>query len=382
MTRWVKLVATAILVVGLGLAATWASRRLGADDPALTVTGTIEGTQVDVSTKVTGRIVELTAREGSRVERGALLVRLDPAELAAETSRAEAALRAAEGRRLDLEAGARREEIDEAEARVAKAQAQLEDLLAGSRAQEIEQARAALRTASATRQWTERDYHRTQDLYAKEFVSAQEVDRARQAYEVAVANEQGAHEKLALVEAGARRHEIEGARAELRAARERARLLRAGPRPDAVAAARAQVAEARAALDLARARLGEARLRSPLTGVVLRKNLAVGETANPGVSILTLLDPNDLWLRAYVPEADTGRIRVGQRVGIVVDAYPDREFPGTVTEIGSEAEFTPKNVQTKKERVNLVFRIRIAFANPEGVLKPGLPADARLYPVR
>src|SRR5204862_1203167 len=114
-------------------------------------------------------------------------------------------------------------------------------------------------------------------------------------------------------------------------------------------------------------------------GVVLRKNLEAGETANPGVAILTLLDATNLWLRAFVPETDIGRVRVGQPATVGIDAYPGRAFPGTVSEIASEAEFTPKNVQTKKERVNLVFRIKIAVPGAEGVLKPGMPADAVVH---
>ena len=145
-------------------------------------------------------------------------------------------------------------------------------------------------------------------------------------------------------------------------------------------AARAQVAEARAGLAAAEARLGETRLVSPITGVVLRKNLEVGETASPGISILTLMDPSDMWLRAYVPETDVGRIRIGQGATITVDAYPGRRFEAAITEIASEAEFTPKNVQTRKERVNLGFRVKLALKNPQGVLKPGMPADAEITP--
>ena len=219
-------------------------------------------------------------------------------------------------------------------------------------------------------------------LSAKELIAAQDVDRARQAYEVAVANEQSAREQLALVEAGPREHEVEAARYELSAARQRVRLLRAGPRADAVAAARAQVAEATAGRALAQARLDETRIVSPITGVVLRKNVEPGETVTPGTPILTLMDPRDLWLRAYVAETDVGRIRIGQPARVTIDAYPGRPFNGAITEIASEAEFTPKNVQTKKERVNLVFRIKIGLRNEDGVLKPGMPADADLLPGR
>jgi len=380
MRRAGKLAATAALVLLAGLAATWTVHRLQGQDRSVSVTGTIEALQVDVSAKIAGRIVERTVREGQPVERGQLLVRLGDQELVAEVRRAEAAVRTAEAQLKDLQAGARREEIEEAEARAARAQAQLDDLLAGSRQQEIEQARAAVRNATAVREWSARELARTRELYARDLVAFQEVDRARNAYDVAAANEASARERLALLEAGARKDEIEAARAELRASKERVRLLRAGPRPDAVVAAQAQVAEARAALALGQARLAEMRIQSPLTGLVLRKNLEVGEMANPGVSILTLMDPHDMWLRAYVSETEVGRIRIGQQALITVDAFPGRTFAGAISEIASEAEFTPKNVQTKKERVNLVFRVKIAIRDAEGVLKPGLPADAQLRP--
>ncbi len=380
MTRPVKLAATAALVLLAALAATWTVHRLNGQDRTVSVTGTIEALQVDVSAKIAGRIVERTVREGQPVERGLPVVGGGDEELAAEGRRAEAAVRTAEAQLKDLQAGARREEIEEAEARAARARAQLDDLLAGSRQQEIEQARAAVRNATAVREWSERELARTRELYARDLVAFQEVDRARNAYDVAAANEASARERLALLEAGARKDEIDAARAELRAAQERVRLLRAGPRPDAVVAARGQVAEARAALALGQARLGEMRLRSPITGLVLRTNLEVGEMANPGVSILTLMDPQDMWLRAYVSETEVGRIRVGQQALITVDAFPGRTFAGAISEIASEAEFTPKNVQTKKERVNLVFRVKIAIRDAEGVLKPGMPADAQLRP--
>jgi HlyD family secretion protein len=314
------------VLLGLSLAYAYGGRLRGRDDgrPGVSVTGTIEAIQVDVSARIAGRIVERPVDEGARVTAGQLLVRLDEAEQAAEVRRQEAAVRTA--------------------------QSTLNDLLAGARREELEDARAALQSASATREWTERDYRRAEGLFAQTLIAAQEVDRARQAYLVAAAQEKSARQKLALLEAG--------------------------PRPDQIEAARGQLAQARNALDVARTRLKEMVILSPLDGIVLRKNLEVGEMANPGVPILTLMKPSDLWVRAYVPEEEVGRIKVGSRAQVAVDAYPARRFPGRITEIASEAEFTPRNVQTRKERVNLVFRIKIAVDNPEGILKPGMPADA------
>jgi HlyD family secretion protein len=279
---------------------------------------------VDVSAKILGRIAERPVNEGDRVTLGQLLVRLDESAQVAEVRRQEAAVRTAEST--------------------------LKDLLAGARAEELEDARAALQSAGATREWTERDYRRADELFRKTLIAAQEVDRARQAFEVAVAQEKSARQKLL--------------------------LLQAGSRPDQVEAARGQLAQARHALDMAQTQLKEMTIYSPVDGIVLRKNLEVGEMATPGVPILTLMKPSELWVRAYVPEEEIGRIKVGNAARVAVDAYPARRFPGRVIEIASEAEFTPRNVQTKKERVNLVFRIKVAVDNPEGILKPGMPADA------
>ncbi|HEY7652686.1 MAG TPA: efflux RND transporter periplasmic adaptor subunit [Methylomirabilota bacterium] len=317
--------ALGVLLV-LGLAYAYGGRLLGPGNgrAAVSVTGTIEAIQVDVSAKIAGRIVARPVNEGDRVQTGQLLVRLDDAEQAAEVRRQEAAVRTAE--------------------------ATVSDLVAGARTEELEDARAALQSAAATREWTERDYRRAESLFRQALIAAQEVDRARQAYEVAVAQEKSARQKLL--------------------------LLQAGSRPDQIEAARGQLAQARNALDMARTRLKEMTIFSAVDGVVLHKNLEVGEMATPGVPILTLMKPSEIWVRAYVPEEEIGRIKVGDPARIAVDAYPARRFAGRISEIASEAEFTPRNVQTKKERVNLVFRIKIAVDNPEGILKPGMPADA------
>jgi len=323
--RWHRGALALVLIAALFVAAAWAGRQLGTGNGVpVSVTGTIEATQVDVSVKITGRILERLVNEGDKVTRGQPLVRLDDSELAADVRRLEAGLRSA--------------------------QATLRDLEKGARPQEIEDARAAVSSAEATRSMTEREFQRTDQLFKQNLIAAQDVDRARQAFDVARAQERSAREKLA--------------------------LLLEGSRPDQIDAARWQVSQAESALVQAQSRLREAMVVSPIDGVVLRKNLEVGETANPGVPILTLVNPRDVWLRAYVPETEVGRLKVGDAAKLRVDAFPDREFTGRLTEIGSEAEYTPRNVQTKKERVNLVFRIKIQIDNPQGILKPGLPADA------
>ncbi len=410
---------------GLGL---WLLGRRAPPSPDLKVTGTIEATQVDLAAKTTARIREIRTAEGQRVRRGEVLVVLDDEELRAEAARLEAAIAVARAQLRDLVAGARKEEIDEARAAVARAEAQQRDLLAGARteeieaarqavaqaearlrdlqagarAQELEQARSAVAAAQATRTMAEREHRRFQRLYDQGLVAASDRDRAWQAYEVARAQEESArqqlglleagprpeqvaaaqaevrqaHDRLRLLEAGPRPNQVEAAEAEIRAARQRLALLEAGPRPDQVEAARAQVSQAEGALAQTRARLADTRIESPIDGVVLRKDLEPGATATPGTPILTLVDPATLWLRAYVAETDLGRLRLGQPARVTVDAFPGEGFEARVAEIASEAEFTPRNVQTQKERVNLVFRTKVSIVNPDGRLKPGMPADA------
>jgi HlyD family secretion protein len=424
--RGVVLVVVAL--IGLAAVGLWALSRRDGRVAGLTVTGTIEAREVDLSPKMAARVAAIPVEEGSRVRRGDLVVRLDDAELLADVARLEAAVRLAQAQLKDLLAGARREELAEATAQVSRAEAQLADLLAGARREEIqaarqivaeaearlrdieagarepeiEEARSAVSSAEATRVWTEREYERFKSLHGQGLVAAADRDRAWQAFEVARMQERAARERLALLEAGPRREQVAAAQAEVRQARERVRLLEAGPRPDQVAAARAdvraarerlalleagpragavetaraQVAQAEAALAQARARLADTRLEAPMNGVVLRKNLEPGATAAPGAAIVTLVDPSDLWLRAYIAETDLGRVRIGQPARVTVDAFPGQPFEGRVTEVASEAEFTPRNVQTQKERVNLVFRVRVAIASPDGRLKPGMPADA------
>ena len=154
--------------------------------------------------------------------------------------------------------------------------------------------------------------------------------------------------------------------------------LKMGATAEQIAAAAAQVEVARAAVDALRSQLPRFTLRAPLSGLVLARPVHPGEMATPGVPLLTLADLGNLTLTVFVPEGELGRIALGQAASVTVDAYPGRVFTGTVTLIGEQAEFTPKNVQTREERVNLVFAVKILLPNVDHALKPGMPADAIL----
>jgi len=298
----------------------------GSRTGALVVSGNLEVTDAQLGFKIPGRVLERPVSEGDRVQVGQLLARLDDAE-----QRDQLALRRAE---------------------LAGAEAALAELVAGSRPQEIAAAAAALRSAEADRDRAQLDCARQTELRAKNAIADRELEAAQAQLKVAEARAAEAAERLTLV--------------------------REGPRAETLAQGRARVDQARAAVALAETQLANARLVSPLSGVVLSHDIEPGEFVSPGTPVLTVADTAHVWLRAYVNQTDLGRVRLGQKVAVRTDTFPDRTYEGTVGFIASEAEFTPKTVQTTKERVKLVFRIKIDLANPRDELKPGMPADATL----
>jgi len=290
------------------------------------VSGNIEVTQVPLGFQVGGRVTERLVTEGETVRKGDLVARLDDRELARE-----AALR---------------------EAQVASARAVLAELEHGSRPEEIREGEERLRQARADAERLSADARRFRELQARGVVSTRDWDAVRTAYEAAAARVREAEEALALLRIGPRIERIERARAELRQAEE--------------------------ALALARVRLSHAVLAAPLSALVLSKNIEPGEVVAPGTPVVTLGDMGDCWLRAYIDETDLGRVKVGQRVRLTTDTFPGKTYEGRVTFVSGEAEFTPRTIQTQKERVKLVYRVKITVANPEMELKPGMPADAEI----
>jgi len=159
-------------------------------------------------------------------------------------------------------------------------------------------------------------------------------------------------------------------------AQARLAALQAGPTKEEVAVAQAEVARAEAALGTLEVQLEKLTLRSPISGLVTGRTVQVGEMAVPGASLMTVANLDEVTLKVYIPEDEIGRVKVGQAVEVSVDSFPGKVFEGRVSYIASQAEFTPKNVQTQKERVNMVFAVKVKVPNPNHELKPGMPADA------
>jgi multidrug efflux pump subunit AcrA (membrane-fusion protein) len=338
--------------------------------PAVHAVGTIEvKSAVSVGARIGGRLAAVLVDQGDVVEPGQVVAQLDDAQLVAEVRRAEEAARAAAAQRSDVEAGSRAEEIAEARGNLARAQASLDDLLAGSRPEEIEEARARLRSAAATRVMTERERRRTEALHTQGLVAAQDADRARQAHEVAEAQERAAEQTLRLAEQGPRRHQVTNARAQVDALRARLALLEAGPRPHQLAAARAQAREADAALALARERAADAVVRSPLGGYVVSRELEPGATVNAGTPIVKVADARTAWATVHVDEHRTGAIAVGDAAVVTLRSQPGAPQAGRVARVRRESD-----------RVTEQLAVDVTLDTPPPRLTLGEQVEAVIHP--
>jgi HlyD family secretion protein len=292
----------------------------------LLLSGNVEVTEAHVGFKLPGRIVELFVDEGYRVRAGDKLARLDSDELGKLAAQQKAA--------------------------VGEASDRLTELRTGSRSQEIEGARANLAAAAADLEKAGKDFSRAERLFGKDAISASQFDSYKSAYEAGIARQKAAAENLSLV--------------------------REGPRREVVSAAAQRMLQARASFGASESRLQDTLLSAPFDGIILRKNVEKGEIVGQGTPVFSIGDLERPWIKVYVKEDRLGLVKLGQKAEVTVDTFPGRKYQGTVTFISSEAEFTPKNIQTQEERVKLVFAVKVSVINQNGELKPGMPADVRI----
>ena len=388
--RKIIFLASLVIAAGFVLYGYFDFSNQGRDSSTTPVSGNIEVTTVDVSFKIPGKIEKLAVEEGDHVREGQVIAFLEHKDLIAQKTKAEAALDAAQSRiptlqkNIELQDQATLQEISQAEAAVEAVHARLQQLLAGSRPQEIQSAKANLEQTQADVVKRKADMERAEKLFRDNFISAQEWDSAKNAYEVAAANQKKAEENYALVVEGPRKEEIAAARAQWEQAQAalklaKARRIQVEVLRKELLTAQAQVREAAAAIEVINTQIGYSKLNAPLSGIILVKNTEPGEFVVPGGAVVTLGDVEKPWLKAFITEGDLGKVKLGQGVSVTTDSYPGKVYPGKITFISSEAEFTPKNVQTAKERVKLVYRIKVALENPHRELKPGMPADGRIH---
>lgn len=319
--------AVPILLVVSAAVAWLLTRDGGASEAGLPSSGMIEATDADLGFQLAGRVAEVLVSEGDAVSPGQELARLDTRVLEAS--------------------------LGSARAQLAVAEARLRELRQGARPQELATAQAAFDSAMRRAENARSEAERARTLFQGGAISRQALEQAETAMDVALAARDQAEQSLAMV--------------------------REGPRTESIVAQSALVAAARAGVAHADAMLANAVIVAPFQGIVTLQHREPGEAVGAGAPVLTILDPEDRWVRIYVREDEIGRIRLGMPARVVSDTYPDRSYDGEVVHIGSEAEFTPRNVQTADERTRLVYAVRVRITGDEGfVLKPGVPADVTL----
>lgn len=313
-TYWILLSVLSLILVGCG----------NDEKKSIEASGTIEATNVIISSKVNGEIKELKVDEGSKVNKGDTLLMIDH-EL------------------LDLQ-------LSQAFASRDQALAQLNLLKSGARSEDIKQSEEMLNQAEVNFSSAEKDKARMENLFKSKSITNKQYEDANAKFEIS--------------------------QAQLSSARENFKKIKNFARPEELQQAQANLQRTEAAAGLYKKNINDSYVISPIPGFVVKKFIEVGEAVNPMSSLLKISDLSIVDLVIYVSEEELGLVKQGQKVDVSVDSFKDKIFNGTVVFISPEAEFTPKNIQTKDERTKLVFAVKIKIDNPNFELKPGMPADA------
>jgi multidrug resistance efflux pump len=375
MARNLKLILLSTILPAALVAACGWYWPFGERTPGLRLPGIVETQEVRLGSKVGGRVAEVCVREGDPLELGQVLVRFEAPELESQRRQLQARLRSAEADLDKCKNGFRREEKDAARSAFEAARARWQRLKSGSRPEEIEEAADDLARAEADLKLYRQKYERTKTLNAAVTASQEEYDSALAAMNRAKAQADAARAHLKLLRAGSRQEDIDEGAAEMKRAQANLELLLAGTRPEDIAAAEARMLEMRNRLQEIEVNLQESVVRAPERAVLEVLAVRKGDLVAPNQPILRILRADDLWVKVYVPEPQLGKVRLGQEVEVRLDGYLDKTFPGTVMQIASESEFTPRNVQSAAERRHQVFAIKVRVANPEGIFKSGMAAE-------
>ena len=367
----------------------WKSGTFSGPSNKMLISGNLELTQVDLSFKVAGRLTELNVREGQWVKKGDVIARLDAATLGQQLDRDQASVASAQSNYEQLETSIAYQkatiesDIASRVADQAQAQAKLDELVAGSRQQEILQGDAGVNDAKSANDMAKADWERAQTLFKNEDISRAQYDQAKSRLDSTAAQLNNAQQRLAMLREGPRKEEIAGARAALAHAQAAVQQAQANRidlkrKEQELVARQAEIAKNRAQAGMTKTQIDDTVLVAPLDGVVLVKPAENGEVIAAGTTVVSIGDLDHPWLRAYVNETDLGKVKLGEEVKLSTDSFPGKVYKGRISFISSDAEFTPKQIQTKEERVKLVYRIKVEVDNAAHELKNNMPVDAEL----
>lgn len=385
-----RIIPVILIVAALVIAGVLWSKRFNRDDSnRIRLSGNMELTQVDISFKVAGKLVERPVNEGDTVKKGQLIARVDQTQSRGQEQAQQASVQSAEmqlsqsATSLSWQKETLAADIELRTADIRQSQAALNQLLNGARPQEIQQAEASVADARTQAEQARLDWERAQTLYKNDDISTAQRDQYLARFNSTAALLRQAEERLAMVKEGPRKEEIEAARGALQRAQaalkvSQANQLEVKRREEDLAGRRAEMQRARAQLGVTQSQLEDTSAYSPIDGVVLVKSAEIGEVLAAGTTVVTIGDLDHPWLRGYIKETDLGRVKLGQKVKLSTDSYRGKVYWGRVSFIASEAEFTPKQIQTSEERVKLVYRIKIDVGNSSHELKSNMPVDAEI----
>jgi HlyD family secretion protein len=357
--RILIIIAVAVVLAATALYAGWFHR-----DNSLQGSGTVEARDIRVGSKIGGRIDKVLVREGDAVQPGQVLITFDDKELQAALEQSQAS--AEKARR-----GYRPEEIAEARAAAAQAKADYEMKKNGYRKEDIDAAQADLDRAKADEIRTQLDFDRYEALAKKDLVSKQQRDTAEANWKMALAQRENAQQKLDMLHHGYRPEEIASAEAHYRETQATLEKYEHGNRREDV-----ELAKAGYAYDEARFR--ERQVVAPSAATVEVLDVRPGDLIAPNTPVATLLERDQIYVRIYIPETEIGHVKIGEKAEVRVDSFANQVFDGVVEQINQQAEFLPRNVQTREERVHQVFGVKIRINDAAGRVLAGMAADVKL----
>lgn len=353
----------------------------------LEASGSVESSSIIISSEVSGSVIELRAKEGEPVKSGQAVAVIENTALVSQHERMKSSLDSALQNVAALEDALadysvhNEKLISQAHSTYMAAEAEYQKVRDGASAEEISQAREAVNQADINRAHTRAALERSRVLLEAQGIAQTDYDEARRGHELAESQYSSAVSKLELLESMPTDSNLKIARSRMLQAKSGHELAISGGQmhiselENQLASARIQAEQAEKELIHAQSELEKTIIRSPLDGVLSSVFFEKGEFTAAGKPAIEVYDESAAQIQVYVSEKDIGHIRIGQEARLYADSHADEVFGGKVVQIGSEAEFTPKNIQTKAERVNTVFRVRIEAEDSGGVIKPGMPVD-------